>query len=231
VRIWDIPAGYLNRGSLLGEHRELHGLRNIIVEGKRGYSRHPETLRWIGALSGLSCRHALLAAEMRLRGYEDRTPLRVTVGRTAWPRTFIDRPAGQFVLLRGKYADKSGGRIPLPVDAQALWAQHKYSVMARDPEVYRSLGRSVARLRSRDALDGLAGDLVTILRQCPPEGRLRNALEHMWGYVRTHAEHDEATAIRRDADVLLATIQSLAIRHREPYLIASTALSELAIYV
>ena len=46
MRIWDVSPGYLNRQSLLGEHRELHGLVSILVHGKRGYSRHPETVRW-----------------------------------------------------------------------------------------------------------------------------------------------------------------------------------------
>ena len=43
MRIWDLSPGYLNRGSLLGEHRELHGLHSIIVNGKKGYANHPET--------------------------------------------------------------------------------------------------------------------------------------------------------------------------------------------
>jgi hypothetical protein len=72
VRIWDVSTGYLNRGSLLGEHRELHGLYTILTEGKRGYSRHPETLRWVGALEGRCWRHAHQVAEMTLRGDVDR---------------------------------------------------------------------------------------------------------------------------------------------------------------
>ncbi|HEX4568534.1 MAG TPA: pyrimidine dimer DNA glycosylase/endonuclease V [Vicinamibacterales bacterium] len=38
MRIWDVAAGYLNRQSLLGEHRELHGLHNIVTLGRRGYA-------------------------------------------------------------------------------------------------------------------------------------------------------------------------------------------------
>ena len=34
MRIWDVPAGYLNRQSLLGEHRELHGIYSILTNGK-----------------------------------------------------------------------------------------------------------------------------------------------------------------------------------------------------
>ena len=57
MRIWDIDAGYLNRQSLLGEHRELHAIVSIIVNDKRGYSHHPETLRWIGRGWALAQRH------------------------------------------------------------------------------------------------------------------------------------------------------------------------------
>jgi pyrimidine dimer DNA glycosylase len=83
MRIWDLPAGYLNRQSVLGEHRELHGIYAILTNGKAGYARHPETQRWAKALSGLALRHRQLAEEMRLRGYVDRTPLRCVPSKLA----------------------------------------------------------------------------------------------------------------------------------------------------
>jgi len=73
MRVWDINPGYLNRQSLLGEHRELHGIVSIILKKKKGYSNHPETVRWIGYGWALRQRHRLLAAEMSLRGFTDRT--------------------------------------------------------------------------------------------------------------------------------------------------------------
>ena len=72
MRIWDVHPGYLNRQSLLGEHHELHGLVNVLTQNKKGYSKHPETLRWVGYGWALKQRHALLAAEMALRDYEDK---------------------------------------------------------------------------------------------------------------------------------------------------------------
>ena len=231
MRIWDVSPGYLNRQSLLGEHRELHGLYNILIQGKRGYSRHPETLRWVGASDALAWRHALLGAEMRLRGYVDRSPLPLQSGKVKWPESFVTEPADQFALLHDKYADKAEGRIPLPLNAQQLWAQHKYSIMARDPEAYRDLGRAVARLRRRDAMHELARTLVVALRKPPPKGRLVNALEHIWGHVRIAANSEDKKAALRDPSELLRRIQILAIRHREPFLLASTALGELAPYL
>lgn len=231
MRVWDVAAGYLNRGSLLGEHRELHGLYNIVVHGKKGYSQHPETRRWVEALSGLACRHAQLAAEMTLRGYTDRSPLPHAGRGATWPSLFIDVPADQFAILRKKYDDKETGRIPLPRNPQQLWAQHKYSVMARDPAAYRRYGRSVAAMRGRAGMLTLTEELVTLLREAPTEGRLVNTLEHMWGYVRPMAEVDDRAAVEQGPAAMLAVTQRLVMTHREPYLMASTALSELAIHL
>ena len=64
MRIWDVNPGYLNRQSLLGEHRELHGIVSIIRNNKKGYAKHPETLRWVGYGWALKQRHKLLASEI-----------------------------------------------------------------------------------------------------------------------------------------------------------------------
>jgi hypothetical protein len=230
VRVWDLSPGYLSRQSLLGEHRELHGLRSILMHGKRGYARHPETLRWVGCLSGLERRHDDLAAEMRLRGYVDRTPVPPAGGATVqWPASFIDAPSQQIALLEAKYLGKSAGRIPLPSNAQELWAHHKYSVMARDPDLYREIGRRVSRMRPRAGFSALATELVMALRETPSAGRLANALDHMWGYVRDAATDEERQTASRGAAGLINAIQTAAVRCAEPYLLASTALADLAV--
>jgi len=230
VRIWDLPAGYLNRQSLLGEHRELHGLCNILTEGKTGYSRHPETLRWVGAVDAVHLRHAHEVAEMTLRGYVDRTPLPPARRNARWPATFVDEPGDQFGLLRKKYSGRSQGRIPLPRNPQQLWSHHKYSVLARDPDAYRRIGRAVARMGPRAPIDELARTLVLTLRQPPGPGRLVNALEHMWGHVNEGASPPGKAAAADGPAALLARIQVLAVARRERFLLASTALGELAVY-
>jgi hypothetical protein len=231
VRVWDVPAGYLNRQSLLAEHREIHGLLSIIVHGKRGYSRHPETLRWAGCLSGLARRHAWVVAEMRLRGYSDRSPVDEPRGPLLWPAGFVTSAAGQYQLLRAKYRGKAPGRIPLPGGVQQLWAHHKYSVMARDPAAYRTLGRRVARMRRDAEIAPLTDELVSVLRRDPLRGRLVNALEHMWGHVRRGATPAERLAAEASPAALLLKTQQLAIRAHERYLLASTSLSELEVFV
>lgn len=50
---------------MLGEHRELHGLWNILTKhsDKGVYSKHPETLRWLGKLRALYNRHEEIIIE------------------------------------------------------------------------------------------------------------------------------------------------------------------------
>jgi hypothetical protein len=75
MRIWDIPCSRLCRQHLLGEHRELHALHAIILNGKAGYRRHPERLRWEGCLPALRSRHVEQINEMEARGYKHQSPL------------------------------------------------------------------------------------------------------------------------------------------------------------
>lgn len=105
MRVWDIHPKHLCRKHLLGEHRELHGLWNILTlhKGRGGYSRHPETLRWVGKQKALYFRHEALVAEMLRRGYKHHSPLnkRYAKGKGA-QADFINTVAEQKVLLRKK---------------------------------------------------------------------------------------------------------------------------------
>jgi hypothetical protein len=75
MRIWDISPSLLCRQHLLGEHRELHAVWSVITKKKKGYSKHPETIRWIGKLKALYIRHKALVIEMKKRGYTHRSNL------------------------------------------------------------------------------------------------------------------------------------------------------------
>lgn len=108
MRIWDIHPKHLCRKHLLGEHRELHGLWNILTKhgGRGGYSSHPETKRWAGKLKALYNRHELLVAEMQKRTYSHHSPLdkRLATG-SAVQKDFIDSLARQRELLTQKPCD------------------------------------------------------------------------------------------------------------------------------
>ncbi len=64
MRVWDIEADILCNNHLLGEHREIHAIWMILTENKKGYSHHPETLRWKGKRLALYNRHETIVAEM-----------------------------------------------------------------------------------------------------------------------------------------------------------------------
>ena len=227
MRLWDVNPGYLNRQSLLGEHRELHAIVSIIKNNKKGYSHHPETLRWQGFGWALNQRHKLLTTEMNLRGYVDRSPVLLRTQRLKWPEVFVDLPVTQFSILAGKYKDKEQGRIPLPKNVQQLWAQHKYSVMARDDAEYKYIGRLVASRKSGKGIDDLYPELVSLLHRPPGERNLRNTIQHMWGYVSPFASLSGKEIESKTTRGLLAEIQRLAFLHDIVYLKQSTALSEL----
>ncbi len=231
MRIWDINPGYLNRQSLLGEHRELHGVVSIIVKKKKGYSRHPETLRWAGYGWALKQRHKQLSAEMSLRGFIDKTPVVTRSNRGSWPNKFVDSPYLQLKILEQKYLCKEQGRIPLPKNAQQFWSQHKYSVLARSQNLYREIGKRVSEVKPNNEFSELADLLVEILRNPPSIGGLKNALQHMWGHVSDTPTSSKKNMAFWSINRLLKEIQVSALLNNEPYLLSSTALSELKIWI
>ena len=227
MRIWDVNPGYLNRQSLLGEHRELHGIVSIIRNNKKGYSKHPETLRWVGYGWALKQRHKLLVAEMNLRGYNDQSPVLLRSKPKLWPENYIDPPAVQLSILERKYENFGHGRIPLPKNAQQLWAQHKYSVMARDIASYQRMGKRLARQTGAKQFNDVALELNALLRQPPDEKLIENALLHMWGYVSGYSPASAEAVTTLPKHRLLTTIQQLALTNKVNYLLESTALAEL----
>lgn len=89
MRIWHpIPCSELDRQRLLGEHRELHCIYTVLTQGKKGYSRHPETLRWRGHLPALVARHNEQVEEMQARGWNHHSPLTAPRGSVEWPGTW-----------------------------------------------------------------------------------------------------------------------------------------------
>jgi len=231
MRVWDINPGYLNRQSLLGEHRELHGIVSIIVNRKKGYSNHPETVRWAGYGWALRQRHRLLAAEMSLRGFTDRTSVVTWAKKGMWPETYIDEPFRQFQILGSKYQDKKQGRIPLPRNAQQLWRHHKYSVLARDVNLYKKLGKGVCGMKPHHDFSELAKLVTELLRKPPSIGGLRNALQHMWGHVSDCPNTLKGEVKSWSLSRFLKEIQRRSMQNEEPCLTSSTALSELTVWI
>lgn len=108
MRVWDIHPKHLCRKHLLAEHRELHGLWNILTKhkGKGGYSHHPETLRWVGQQKALYLRHEALVREFARRQYQHRTPLdkKLAIG-SGSQKKFINTVKEQKAILKSKPCD------------------------------------------------------------------------------------------------------------------------------
>ncbi len=231
MRIWDINPGYLNNRSLLGEHRELHGIVSIMINNKKGYSRHPETLRWLDYGWALTIRHDLLVSEMRLRGFNEKTPVNMERNEGLWPSVYIDNPHTQFKILTEKYKKKDEGRIRLPKTPQELWRHHKYSIMARDVGMYKKIGSYVAGIRPREDFSDLSQRVTEKLRCTPSPGGITNAVQHMWGYVKKHYSGSKKQISTWSVYDFLDNTQKIAVKINEPYLMSSTALSELKIWL
>jgi hypothetical protein len=60
---------------LLGEHSEQHAIWSILTQNKKGFSYHPETIRWKGKLKALYDRHQKVVEEMLKRGMQHNSPL------------------------------------------------------------------------------------------------------------------------------------------------------------
>ena len=106
MRVWDISPRKLCRNHLLGEHRELHAIWSILINNKKGYSKHPETLRWKGKLKALYRRHDELVEEMERRNYNHSSPLNKRFARGKSVQSdYVDHPRKQVQLIRKKKCD------------------------------------------------------------------------------------------------------------------------------
>jgi hypothetical protein len=103
MRVWDIETRMLCNSHLLGEHREIHAIWTILTENKKGYSHHPETLRWKGKLLALYNRHEVVACEMTNRGFNHKSNLKKELATGSNIQLdFVDQPAKQQIILKNK---------------------------------------------------------------------------------------------------------------------------------
>ena len=231
MRIWDIHPGSLNRQSLLGEHKELHGIVSIIKNNKKGYYRHPETLRWVNHGWAIKQRHKLLVAEMSLRGYKDSSPVNLRANKHHWPDTFIDQPYRQLEILKEKYSAREPGRIPLPNTARELWHHHKFSVLARDEKYYQQCEKWFSGNAARQDFLALARQLILLLRTPPTSSGMDHSIRAMWQCVSpSHVDEKrgmETSSFKKN----LHALQQRVHEEGTSDLRFSTALSELAAWL
>jgi hypothetical protein len=103
LRVWDIPPEKLCRNHLLGEHNEIHAVWSILINNKKGYAKHPETLRWKGKLKALYAQHELIVNEMEKRNFNHKSPLDKTKATgSEIQNEFVNTVEEQISILRKK---------------------------------------------------------------------------------------------------------------------------------
>jgi len=235
MRVWDIHPGYLSDKSLLGEHVEIHALYSIIRGGKKGYSQHPETKRWIENLNQLVFRHNLVVKEMFLRSFKHNSPLQF-FGNTKDNYlldnlSYVDLPAEQFAILYRKYLNNGQkGRIPLPKYGTDFWAHHKYSIMARGYQYYKEIQGFMKNKQNFPIQQ--EGELILKIQNYMnfnfAEKALENTIQHLWGYFKKEATSEEKVYFFNVSDsiIKLKFLFTLAKKYQKTYLLHSTIFAD-----
>lgn len=227
MQVWDLSPGYLNDTELL-EQRDL--IATLLTnKGERPKEMAAQVLRWSHCLNALRCMAAWVGAECRLRALAESEAYASTLLapiNLVWPK--ILKPGSQLMALSTLEARVSG-RIPVPQTTQGLWTQHKYSVAARSMEAYRVISVKVAAGRGRDNFDWVAEEVIKQMQLRPAHEGLRDVLMQMWGYVAGSGAVNPR--LFTNLPQLLAEIQQRAQLQSNHYLLSSTALSELSVWL
>lgn len=75
VRIWCLPTELLDKKHLVAEHFELHCIFNVLTKKLKGFSKHPQTLRFKNKEGMLLDRHSQQIKEFKKRRYHHNSPL------------------------------------------------------------------------------------------------------------------------------------------------------------
>jgi hypothetical protein len=216
--IYDVDPGFLDDIRLAAQMRLLAGL----VTTRSGQLPEHYPADWVGHEDALTLRFNQAIGELRLRGLTAPEPLPLTSESIVWPPLDRDRLSRQLQEL----AAGPRGRIRLPRSDHELWASYKYAVLARNQQSYSRIGQRVAARAL--PYEQLWLWLINASHVPPKEAGLRNALQHMWGYVSKQSTINPQTGSLVD---LLREVQQLAAAHEVSYLLNSTALGEFAAWL
>lgn len=130
------------------------------------------------------------------------------------------------VNLKNYIVSSSNTRILYPKNKYFLWAQHKYSVMARNYQLYKDYSKIV---NSKDAIfDEIFISLSNLLWTQPDKKNIKNTLQHLWGYI----SKDSTLKINElNYKEQLKEIQFQSLNNNVEYLLQSTVLSDLMYWI
>lgn len=233
MRVWDVHPGYLYYNSLLGQHAEIHALLSVIAGSKKGYSNHPEALRWQNKKEALIKMHDLTVKEMNLRGFNHASPCCIEITEEVTEDlSYVDHPDVQFAILKDKYKSQNKmGRIPLPKSGSDFWAHYKYSIMARGYNFYKEIQEYMG-LKENNPIEEereLLWKVLGIFRKPITAAGLNNTCEHLWGYFKNAAsplDKKEYKINKSNPDFLVDYFFQLAVKYKKDYLLQSTIFAD-----
>lgn len=225
MKIWDCFPAYLNKNQLVAEHRELHGIMQMV---ERGYpvrsDMDPHIANWLQAPQAIAWRHSLVAEEMRLHEIAHKSPIDSFRTPVEWP------PFSKEITLSMQFDQVNAlahdARLVIPNETETLIQQSAFSVMARDPALYKYLQQESHH--GRLVMTELLKEVSEIVRKPVQVEVYERVINSMWRYCKqapeaftfSSSEHRPARRIR--------AMQFLAGKYRWPELWQSTALTDLA---
>ena len=213
--LYEIDPGYLSGTAL---HQQYTLLSDWLHDPQKAHCDN-RLHYWLNYRTALTTLLNLVTSEIALRSTQD-PQFHISEGKLNWPQRFEMHPSEQLLELP---EENTTARIHKPRNEQSLWAQHKYSIMARDQQLYLKLGPAIARKEVE--FPQLIEELSYCKRLAPSTSNLRNSIWHMWGYVSQWSDISPGTS---ELYPLMKEIQKLAFKHQVEYLLNSTALGDLA---
>lgn len=155
---------------------------------------------------------SLVKNEILIRGYSE-----------SYPVKNIDLKLNDEDLL---FLDVKDRRIYPPKNIQTIWAQHKYSVLARDNRLYREIGKSLVGKKGLMGYGDLFNQLKNLILTKPDKGTLFNGVLHMWGYLPSSIKKNHDKPSMDNMKNTIEIITNFAVKGGEEYLLQSSALSD-----
>lgn len=116
-------------------------------------------------------------------------------------------------------------RISSPLNLQQIWAQHKYSVLARDHLFYKQTGSFLSGKKGLEGYKSFLEKVSDIILQRPNKGSLFNSVLHMWGYLPVGIK-ENINPSKKNMHMCMKIIADFSLSEKCLYLKNSTALSD-----
>lgn len=225
MKVWDCFPAYLNQNQLIAEHRELHGLQqNVERDVPITDSMDPHIANWLRAPQAIAWRHALVAEEMRLHQVDHKSPIDSFRTPITWPSFSKEVTLTmQFEQLKALHHD---ARLTIPDETETLIQQSAFSLMARDPGLYKYLQNESHH--GRLALAELFREVSEVVRKPVQREVYDRVIASMWRYCQKAPEAFTFASSQGRPARRIRAIQFLAGKYRWPELWQSAALTDLA---